>query len=80
MQLHRTMFFEDQFRDTKDSEKSPVEVINWGLQHNDRLRKARIESKDVSVKQWQLWLVFGTAAVGVIVQIIIATFFNRKLP
>ena len=70
--------FRCQFRASKNAEKSPIEVINWGLQHIDRLRKAKLESKDVSAKQWQVWLVFGAAVVGVIVQVIIAVWFKTK--
>lgn len=70
--------FRCQFRTSGNAEKSPIEVINWGLQHIDRLRKAKLEFKDVSAKQWQVWLVFGAAVVGVIVQIIIAVWFKAK--
>jgi len=70
--------FRNQFRPSKNAEKSSIEVINWGLQHIDRLRKARIELKEVSAKQWQVWLVFGAAVVGVVVQVIIAVCFKAK--
>ena len=70
--------FRSQFRASKNAERSPIEVIDWGLQHIDRLRKAKLESKDISAKQWQVWLVFGTAVVGVIVQIVIAVWFKGK--
>jgi hypothetical protein len=71
--------FRSQFRTSKENaDKSPIEIINWGLQHIDRLRKAKLESKDVSAKQWQVWLVFATAVVGVVVQIIIAVYFKGK--
>ncbi len=45
----------------------------WGLEHIDRLRKARLEARDPSVKSWQLWLVF---AVGVLN--IVATLFKDR--
>ena len=42
--------FRSQFRASKGSEKSPIEIIDWGLQHIERLRKASMESKEQYAK------------------------------
>ena len=64
--------FRSQFRARANAEKSPIEIISWGLEHLDRLRKARAEAKDATVKRWEMWLVFGISAVGVITQFALA--------
>ncbi len=62
--------FRSQFRaTTKAGERSPIEIIKWGLEHLDRIRKARSEAKDVNVKASQVWLVFFVALLGLLVQI-----------
>jgi hypothetical protein len=47
--------FRSQFRADSDSPKSPIELIEWGLQHIERLRKAKIEQKETKQK----WLKDG---------------------
>ena len=64
--------FRSQFRTHSDAERSPIEIIKWGLEHLDRLRKARTEEKDASVKRWQMWLVFWVTLLGVASQFVIA--------
>jgi hypothetical protein len=64
--------FRSQFRAAKDAEKSQMEIIKWGLEHLDRLRKARAEARDASAKAWQIWLVFGVGLTGIIMQIVVA--------
>ena len=44
--------FRSQFRAHANAEQSPIEIIKWGLEHFDRLRKARAEASDASVKRW----------------------------
>lgn len=51
--------FRSQFRAKKENTKSPVELINWGLEHIDRLRKAKVEEKEISWK----WLKEGVIPV-----------------
>jgi hypothetical protein len=62
--------FRSQFRAARGSESSPVEVMKWGLEHIDRLRKAKLEAKDASVKSWQLWLVFAVGVLNVMVTLL----------
>jgi len=63
--------FRSQFR-AQAAEKSPIEIIKWGLEHLDRLRKAKAEARDASAKRWQMWLVFWVSLVGVLSQFAIA--------
>lgn len=44
--------FRSQFRVEREAPKSPVETIDWGLQHIDRLRKASTEAREQKVKRW----------------------------
>lgn len=64
--------FRSQFRAHSNAERSPIEIIKWGLEHLDRLRKARTEATDASVKRWQMWLVFWVTLLGVVSQFAIA--------
>jgi len=64
--------FRSQFRAHSDAERSPIEIIKWGLEHLDRLRKARAEANDASAKRWQMWLVFWVTLLGVVSQFAIA--------
>lgn len=64
--------FRSQFRARKEAERSQIEIIKWGLDHIDRLRKARSEASDASAKRWQMWLVFWVSLAGVVSQFFIA--------
>ena len=70
--ITREDVFRSQFRAHSNAERSPIEIISWGLEHLDRLRKARAEANDASAKKWQMWLVFGVSLIGVISQFLIA--------
>jgi hypothetical protein len=49
--------FQSQFRATPDAPKTEIEVIKWGLEHIDRLRKANIEAKDQKIKKYGgMWI------------------------
>jgi hypothetical protein len=58
--------FRSQFRANRDSPKSQVEIVSWGLEHIDRIRKSRIAARDASAKSWQMWLVFGVGVTNII--------------
>ena len=64
--------FRSQFRAGKDSPRSPVEIINWGLEHIDRLRKASVDAKEQSAKRWEIWLVFAIGIINIIVTVTVA--------
>lgn len=49
--------FRTQFRTKADSPRSEIILINWGLEHIERLRKAKIEAKDLKWKKTkELWI------------------------
>lgn len=64
--------FRSQFRAHPNAERSPIEIIGWGLEHLDRLRRAKAEALDASAKMWQMWLVFWVTLLGVVSQFVIA--------
>jgi hypothetical protein len=64
--------FRSQFRTEDNAPRSPVEVMDWGLQHIDRLRKANLESRDEKIKNWQLWSVLAISIVNTIITITLA--------
>ena len=64
--------FRSQFRTNTNAEKSSIDIIKWGLEHLDRLRKAKVDARDASAKKWQMWLVFWVSVVGVVSQFAIA--------
>jgi hypothetical protein len=54
------------------ADRSPIEVMKWGLEHIDRMRKAKLEARETTAKSWQMWLVFGAAVLSIATQILIA--------
>lgn len=62
--------FRSQFRTARGSLKSQVEIVNWGLEHIDRLRKSKIASREVNAKSWQMWLVFFVGVANIVVTIV----------
>ena len=64
--------FRCQFRTTDGAPKASLELIEWGLRHIERLRKAAYEDREKSAKSWQMWLVFGVGLLNIIATIILA--------
>lgn len=64
--------FRSQFRANRGAPKSQVEIVSWGLEHIDRLRKSRIAARDASAKSWQMWLVFCVGVANIIATIAVA--------
>jgi len=64
--------FRSQFRAEKDAPRAPVGIIDWGLQHIDRLRKASLEARELSAKNRQMWMVFWVGIISMIVSLLIA--------
>lgn len=64
--------FRSQFRAEKDAPRSPIEIIDWGLQHIDRPRKASMEAREESIKRWQLWAVLIVSIINITVTITVA--------
>jgi hypothetical protein len=54
------------------ADRSAIEIIKWGLEHIDRLRKANLEAREATAKSWQMWLIFGGTVLSILTQIIIA--------
>ena len=61
--------FRSQFRAHKDAPKAELSVIDWGLQHIERLRRSRLESIDARQKGIQLWIIIFTSAVNIVLAI-----------
>lgn len=67
--LSQNDLFRSQFRANRYSTKSQVEIVSWGLDHIDRLRKSKIASNEASAKSWQMWLVFCVGVANIIATI-----------
>lgn len=64
--------FRSQFRAKRGTPKSEVQILTWGLDHIDRIRKSRIAAHDASAKSWQMWLVFAVGVVNIIATSVLA--------
>lgn len=64
--------FRSQFRTTRGSLKSQIEIVNWGLEHIDRLRKSKTASREANAKSWQMWLVFFVGLANIVATVAIA--------
>ena len=62
--------FRSQFRAEKDAPKAELSVIDWGLQHIERLRRSRLESIDARQKSLQLWIIIITTVVNILLTIV----------
>jgi hypothetical protein len=61
--------FRSQFRASRGSPKSEVQVLSWGLDHIDRIRKSKAASQEVSAKSWQMWSVFIVGVLNILATI-----------
>ncbi len=50
--LSREDVFRSQFRVEDQSPKSPIEIVDWGLQHIERLRRAAAEEREARSRKW----------------------------
>ncbi|MBG1270342.1 hypothetical protein [Nostoc sp. WHI] len=62
--------FRSQFRTEKDAPPSTLEILDWGLQHIERRRKANLEAREEVVKRWQLWSVIILSIVNIAVTLL----------
>jgi hypothetical protein len=70
--------FRSQFRAKKAAPQSSLEVIEWGLEHIDRLRKAGLESKEQRLKKWSSIVIpLASAALTALVAITSILSSNR---
>ncbi len=63
--------FRSQFRirtegTEEDVPPSTLEIIDWGLQHIERLRKANLEAREEVIKRWQLWSVILLSVINIV--------------
>lgn len=72
--LTRDSAFRSQFRIERDAEKTPLDVMKWGLEHIDRLRKGHSEQKEFKLRSWQL---YTTIIIGLLT--LIVSLFNLYL-
>ncbi len=60
-------FFRSQFRSDAGASRSPIEVVDWGLKHIDRLRSAFVEKEESKVKLWSgKWIPLASTTLAVI--------------
>jgi t-SNARE complex subunit (syntaxin) len=62
--------FRSQFRTETDAPPSSLDVLSWGLQHIERLRKANLEAREEAIKRWQLWSVIILSIVNIVVTLL----------
>lgn len=57
--------FRSQFRTKIGSDPSSIEVINWGLEHIERLRKIKAVARDEKLRKWkEVWLPFASLLIA----------------
>ncbi|HKP52508.1 MAG TPA: hypothetical protein VJ183_07635 [Chloroflexia bacterium] len=69
--------FRSQFRTGQGAPKSPIEIIDWGLKHIDRLRHASFQAREGNAKSWQMWVVAGISLINIVVTVVL-TFLYPK--
>jgi hypothetical protein len=62
--INRDDVFRNQFRVEDGAGKCPIEIIDWGLQHIDRLRKAAADERD---EKWRVFSSFILPLVSLLV-------------
>jgi hypothetical protein len=62
--------FRSQFRTEKEAPPSTLEILDWGLQYIERLRKANLEAREEAIKRWQLWSVIILSVVNIVVTLL----------
>lgn len=70
--LRQEDVFRSQFRANSGVPKSQVEIVSWGLEHIDRLRKSKIAARNVNTTSWQMWLVFGVGVANIMAILAVA--------
>lgn len=68
--------FRSQFRSEANSPRSEIEIINWGLQHIERLRNVAIEAKQEKTRKFtSVWLPILSTLVAVTA--VVCSFLNQ---
>lgn len=68
--------FRSQFRLMEDAKRTPIQIIDWGLQHLDRQRKAALEYQNTTATKAQVYWAIGIAVASLAFQIISALFIK----
>lgn len=63
--------FRSQFRAKKGAPPSPIPIIDWGLQHIERLREASLESKERVAKSREVRAVLVVTIINILVTILV---------
>jgi hypothetical protein len=59
--------FRNQFRVEDKAPKVSMEVIDWGLQHIDRLRKAKLEAREQFAKQRDVYIAIAFSFLNLVI-------------
>lgn len=62
--------FRSQFRSQEGALKSPIEIIDWGLQHIERLRRASMETKEQYAKSREVKFVLFISLINAIISLL----------
>jgi hypothetical protein len=68
--------FRSQFRAEDGSQRSGLDVIEWGLKHLDRVRTTMVKWDEGIAKSWQMWLTIGLTLTNIIVQVVLSAVKN----
>jgi len=72
--------FRNQFRAEADAPRSPIEIIKWGLEHIDRLRKADVEAREEKVKRITgMWIPLLSMSIALAAIVSSAFLQNRSI-
>ena len=78
--LNTTDVFRNQFRTRDNAPQAPLEILEWGLQHISRLRKASLEAREQVIKSWQLRLLIILEIINIVVGILYKQVFLYPCP
>jgi hypothetical protein len=59
---------------------SPREVMDWGLQHIERIRRAGLDDTDAKLKRWQLWILVSVSVANFLIgvaNVLVLAFFRK---
>lgn len=68
-QLSRNDVFRNQFRVEDGAEKCDIKIIDWGLQHIDRLRRAAAEEKEAKSRKWTSIIILLASLIVAVVSV-----------
>lgn len=63
--------FRSQFRAERRAERTSIEIVEWGLRHIDRLRKAGFEEREQRITVRQVWLIAAIGVLNILVTLVV---------